>query len=67
MLTAPTCVVPAYDTRIPAPVEGELFRRPMGHARGVTVQPWYCDLAQSSDSDSDSDSAAALRLLVEVR
>ncbi|KAJ7810855.1 hypothetical protein B0H14DRAFT_2861910 [Mycena olivaceomarginata] len=63
MLTAPTCVVTAYDARIPAPVEGELFRRPMGHARGATLQPWYCDLAQSSDSDSDS--AAALRLLVE--
>ncbi|KAF8198378.1 hypothetical protein K438DRAFT_1759744 [Mycena galopus ATCC 62051] len=62
MLTPPTCVVPGYDNAIPTPVEGELFLRPMGHARATRLQPWYCDLAAES-----SDSAAALRTLVEER
>ncbi|KAJ7915656.1 hypothetical protein B0H13DRAFT_1610166 [Mycena leptocephala] len=44
MLTAPTCVLPDYDNTIPAPVEGELVRRPMGKARSSRLQPWYCDV-----------------------
>jgi hypothetical protein len=62
MLTAPTCVLPDYDNTIPAPVEGELVRRPMGKARSSRLQPWYCDVVAEQ-----SDSAAALRMLVEVR
>ncbi|KAJ6510629.1 hypothetical protein C8R45DRAFT_393436 [Mycena sanguinolenta] len=60
MLVPPTCVVPHYDNNIPAPVEGELVRRPMGHARASRVQPWFCDLAAEP-----SGSAVALRMLVE--
>ncbi|KAJ7079358.1 hypothetical protein C8R43DRAFT_910147 [Mycena crocata] len=60
MLQAPTCVLPDYDGYIPPPVEGELVRRPMGHARATRVQPWYCDVS------GPSDSAAILRMLVQV-
>ncbi|KAJ7764915.1 hypothetical protein B0H16DRAFT_1310562 [Mycena metata] len=62
MLEPPSCVLDSYDNAIPMPVEGELVRRPMGHARASRLQPWFCDLAKE-----DSDSAAALRALVEVR
>ncbi|KAJ7235096.1 hypothetical protein B0H12DRAFT_1076182 [Mycena haematopus] len=60
MLTPPTCVVPGYDNYIPAPVEGELLRRTMGHGHGARLQYWYCNLAAET-----SDCAAALRMLVE--
>ncbi|KAJ7152934.1 hypothetical protein C8R46DRAFT_478453 [Mycena filopes] len=60
LLSPPTCVHPSYDGTIPLPVEGELVRRPMGHARASRLQPWFCDLATDKGA-----SAAALRVLVE--
>ncbi|KAJ7747612.1 hypothetical protein DFH07DRAFT_923751 [Mycena maculata] len=59
MLAPPTCTLPRYDGYIPPPAEGALVRRPMGHARAVSLQPWHCDVAGASES------AAALRMLLE--